>query len=87
MELKLRGKVHESTIIFQEPLNLPEGTEVLASIEPAVAPDQTDIPRQTEDLMSLPFFGMYEDREDMKDSVAWVNKERAKWHQRSQRRD
>lgn len=87
MELKLRGKVHEGTVVFQEPLKLPEGTEVLASIEPVVEQRQFAPPGETVDLLSLPFVGMYADREDMKDSVAWVNKERAKWHQRSQRRD
>ncbi len=29
--------------------------------------------KRVEDLTKLPFYGMWADREDMKDSVAWVN--------------
>jgi hypothetical protein len=31
---------------------------------------------------NLPFFGMWADRDEMSDSVAWVRKERDKWQQR-----
>ena len=33
-------------------------------------------------ITSLPFFGMWADREDMADSAAWVRKEREKWSSR-----
>ncbi len=87
MELKLRGQVKGGTIVFPEPLTLPEGTEVVASIEPVTEARKLPTPEEVEEFMSLPFFGMWADREDMKDSVAWVRKEREKWQQRSQRRD
>ncbi len=35
----------------------------------------------------LPFFGMWADREDMKDSAAWVREERASWNQRVKSQD
>jgi hypothetical protein len=37
-------------------------------------------------ISSLPFNGMWADREDMKDSVAWVRKERRRWNKRLTRR-
>ena len=37
-------------------------------------------------ISSLPFNGMWADREDMKDSVAWVRKERRRWSKRLTRR-
>ncbi|MBI2843112.1 MAG: DUF2281 domain-containing protein [Armatimonadetes bacterium] len=33
-------------------------------------------------IRSLPFFGMWADREDMTDSAAWVRKERERWDER-----
>ena len=33
-------------------------------------------------LTSLPFFGMWADREDMRDSVEWVRKQRQAWSSR-----
>ena len=36
-------------------------------------------------ISSLPFFGMWADREDMADSTAWVRKERERWSERSAR--
>ncbi|MCZ6681353.1 MAG: type II toxin-antitoxin system Phd/YefM family antitoxin [Candidatus Poribacteria bacterium] len=38
-------------------------------------------------LENLPFFGMWADRDDMRDSTAWVRKEREKWHQRVTHQD
>jgi len=34
------------------------------------------------DIASQPFFGMWADREDMRDSAQWVRKEREKWSSR-----
>jgi hypothetical protein len=83
----LRGKVHEGQIIFPEAVALPEGTEVVVSIEPIAEQSPSTPAQSVEEFLSQPFFGMYADREDMKDSVAWVRKEREKWHHRAQRQD
>ena len=82
-----RGKVKGRGIVFPKRLTLPEGTEVMVRIEPVV--ESAKIMARTEDLDlgDLPFFGMWADREDMKDSVAWVRKEREQWHQRATRLD
>lgn len=89
-----RGKVHNGTLVFAEPLSLPEGTEVFANMTP-IHDENGDIIRdepqeltpvsigqtetsdeEKEDLLSLPIFGMWADREDMEDSVAWVRRQR-----------
>jgi len=81
------GKVQGGTIVFAEPLGVPEGTNVVVRIESTYETGQPPPPKSIEEFAAHPFFGMYADRQDMKDSVAWVRKERAKWHQRSQRQD
>lgn len=74
-----RGKIHGGSIILDEPIDLPEGTEVLVHVEPAVHEHASA--GSGNEFENLPFFGMWADRE-MSDSVAWVRKERDKWQQR-----
>ena len=83
-----QGKVINGHIILSNPLSLPEGTEVRVKIE-AVDPvpvnkddDQNTDSNESEDFANLPCFGMWADREDMRDSIAWLRKEREKWQQR-----
>lgn len=38
-------------------------------------------------ITTLPFFGMWADREDMADSAEWVSKEREQWTKRITRQD
>ncbi len=82
------GKVINGHIILSSPLSLPEGTEVLVKIEPVdpvpvnKGDDQNTDSNESEDFANLPCFGMWADREDMRDSVAWLRKEREKWQQR-----
>ncbi len=80
-----RGKVRGRSIVFSEPLAIPDGTEVAVRIEPlgseaagSVAPDG---------FGTLAFFGMWADREDLRDSGAWVRREREKWRDRLTRQD
>ncbi len=79
------GKVNNGHIVLSKPISLPEGTEVRVQIELA---DLTSVNRQdtdsdeSEDFINLPCFGMWADREDMRDSVTWLRKERKKWQQR-----
>lgn len=82
------GKVSKGHIVLSKPLSLPEGTEVRVRIEPVdpVSVDGDDSQStnsdESEDFANLPCFGMWADREDMRDSVAWLRKEREKWKQR-----
>ena len=80
------GKVNNGHIILSKPLSLPEGTEVRVQIEP-IKPDDTQstAAEAREEFASLPCFGMWADREDMQDSVAWVQKQREEWIERGTR--
>lgn len=75
------GKVQGGGIVFPKPLPLPEGTEVTVHIKLLA----TRQPPESHDFASLPFFGMWADRQEMRDSVAWVQKEREQWQQRLER--
>ena len=76
------GTISNGRIVLSKPLSLPEGTEVRVQIEPvgeaAVSGDenQDKDSDESEDFANQPFFGMWADREDMRDSVAWVRKQR-----------
>jgi hypothetical protein len=87
MELIKHGTVRQGTIVFTDQVPLPEGTEVVVHIEPLGEPSQPLAVPETEDSSALPVFGMWADREEMTDSVAWVCREREKWPQRNQRQD
>ncbi|MDE0087157.1 MAG: hypothetical protein OXU23_15660 [Candidatus Poribacteria bacterium] len=82
------GKISNGHIVLSKPLSLPEGTEVRVHIEPvdpAIVSDddsQNKDSDESEEFANLPCFGMWADREDMRDSVAWLRKEREKWQQR-----
>ena len=80
-----RGKVQSGSIVFDQPLGLPEGTQVIVCIEP-VEREPAGLAKG-DDFTNLPFFGMWADRDDMTDSVAWVRRERDKWQQRLTSRD
>ena len=75
-------KVSKGRIVLSKPLSLPEGTEVRVRIEPVdpISVDGDDSQStnsdESEDFANLPCFGMWADREDMRDSVAWVRKQR-----------
>ena len=74
------GKIHSGSIVLDEPIDLPEGTEVVVRIEPVVHEQASAV--NGNEFENLPFFGMWADRDEMTDSVAWVGKEREKWQQR-----
>ena len=85
------GTISNGHIVLSKPLSLPEGTEVRVQIErvdSAIASDDDSQDKdsdESEDFANLPCFGMWADREDMRDSVAWLRKEREKWQQRFSR--
>ncbi len=59
-----------------------DASEELTAV--SIGQDETSEDEQ-EDLLSLPFFGMWADREDMQDSVAWVRRQRSGWNHRHKR--
>ena len=83
-----KGKVNNGHIVLSKPLSLPEGTEVRVQIEPVEPTSVTGDDSQDtdsdepDDFANLSYFGMWADREDMRDSVAWVRKQREKWLER-----
>jgi hypothetical protein len=85
MTIVTRGSVQNGAIVTHEPLTLPDGTEVIVSIEPAVAGSEADADRRLAEFDALGFHGMWADREDIADSVAWVRKVREQWQQRLSR--
>jgi hypothetical protein len=80
------GRVQNRTIVFTEPLQVPEGTEVFVQIESVeVAP--SDAAGTVQEFATLPFFGMWADRQDIQDSAAWVRQGREQWQHRATRPD
>ena len=71
-----QGEINNGNIILTKPISLPEGTKVRIQIEPIDADDknQSTTSDEHENFANLPFFGMWADREDIPDSVAWVRK-------------
>ena len=80
MEFIERGRIEDGQPVLSRPLALPDGTDVVVRIEP-VAPPQPVVFSE-EEFSSLPFFGMWVDREDMADAAAWVRRERERWQER-----
>lgn len=68
------GKVNNGHIVLSKPLSLPEGTEIRVQIElvdlTSVNGDdnQNTDSEESEDFANLSCFGMWADREDMRDS-------------------
>ena len=85
MTVVQRGKVKGKTIVFPQPLDIPEGTEVYVRVE--TVEDVERAGKATTAFSDLDFFGMWSDRTDMPDSVSWINEERATRQTRSDRRD
>ena len=82
-----QGRVQGGTIVFSKPLPLAEGTEVTVRIEAVVQEPGESRFAVNAAFGTLPFFGMWADRDDMADSAAWVGKERQRWQQRTSRQD
>lgn len=81
-----RGKIRGKSIVFSRSLGLPDGAEVYVRVETV---EEVEAARDaaTTDFGELGFFGMWADRAEMRDSVNWVNEERATWQIRSDPRD
>ena len=87
MKLTAHGTVQGNGIVFPEALGLPDGMRVVVSIEPEEVDRKPSSEESIERIAALPFFGMWADRADITDSVAWVRKIREQWLQRLQPRD
>lgn len=82
-----RGKVKGAAIVFTQPLELPEGTEVVVYVEPLAISGQAADVAEPDTFAALPFFGMWAGREELQDSDAWVRRQRDQWQQRAARQD
>jgi hypothetical protein len=82
-----RGRVQGGAIVFSQPLELPEGTEVVVYMEPAAIGGQAADTADPDTFPTLPFFGMWAGREEFQDSAAWVQRQREQWQQRAARQD
>lgn len=82
-----RGKVRDGGIVFEEPLSLPEGTEVIVHVATRETVGPPDTATGLAAFAALPFFGMWADREGVGDSADWVRRERQAWQQRATRPD
>ncbi len=78
--IQIKGRVRNGVIELAEPVDVPDGTEVLVTV-PEVNPG----PAPELPLAMHPAIGMWADREDMADSAAWVEQQRAKWRERLNR--
>ena len=76
VEVSLWGRVEDGKLVFKRPVPLPDGTEVRVSIFPVESPWPEPTPEEIEALKSEPWFGLWADREDMADSVAWQRRMR-----------
>jgi hypothetical protein len=82
-----QGQVKNGGIVFAEPLELPDGTPVTVVIEPVSTRGLAMTPEDESDFESLPFFGIWANRQEMADSVEWVQRERERWRERAARQD
>lgn len=80
------GKVDHGAIVFDDPVPLPDGTPVVVRVE-AEAPQPITEVEPGPDFASLPFFGMWANRDDLPESADWVRERRQQWHQRASRTD
>ena len=80
MPLVKHGTVQDGRVMLQEPVDLPEGTRVVVTIEPVKTLEQR-VPTSEEikEFRAEPFHGMWADREEMDDSAAWVRRIREQW--------
>jgi hypothetical protein len=77
----IRAKVQEGKLVLDEPVPLPDGTEVIVQVvQVPLQPGPSVTQEQLKELIKDdPLFGMWADRDDIEDSVAWLERERKKW--------
>ena len=78
MVLTRRGVVQDGHVIVPDPVDLPDGTEVIVLISAGEHP-RLPTPEEVEAFDNLPAHGMWADREDMGDTDEWLQKMRKQW--------
>lgn len=84
MSLIIRAHFDGKAIVPDAKVDLP--TDEPIEVEVRLLPSLRDAAKPSKaegfDITSMPFFGMWASREDMRDSVEWVREERARWNSR-----
>ena len=86
MVLVREGRIEEGRLVVADEIGLPDGTAVCVAIEVLDQPTGGADGGAHAARDELPGFGMWADREDMPDSVTWVNRQRDAWRERLYRR-
>jgi hypothetical protein len=82
MSMIIRAHFDGKTIVPDTGLDLPTDQALEVEVRLLPAEETTEHAVGETDVASLPFFGMWADRKDMRDSAAWVRKERESWSSR-----
>jgi hypothetical protein len=82
MGVVLHGRVEGGRVILSDPVALPDGTPVTVAIEVARAEEGEADSESPVDFAAEPYFGAWGDREEMRASAAWVDRQRDAWQQR-----
>ena len=85
MSFRVSAHFDGKAIVPDEPIELPRNQELEIEVRVVTASRRRrKSKRPAGRITSLPFFGLWANREDMKDSAAWVRKERERWSERLQ---
>jgi len=86
MSVIIKAHFDGKTIVPDSHLDLPVDQPMEVELRLITPAEHTDLPKSSRvtklDITKLTFFGMWKDREDMSDSVLWVQREREKWSKR-----
>lgn len=83
MTIQERGNVRGGAIVLERAVALPNDTDVEVRIRAGGTPETgepLESVERVESIASLPFGGMWQNREDMADSVDWVSQQRDQWN-------
>ena len=87
MSVIIKAHFDGKTIVPDSQVDIPANQPL--EVEVRLLPKKTSHTTMTKtankklDITSLPFFGMWSDREDMENSTEWVQKERENWKNRN----
>ena len=85
MSFRVRAHFDGKSIVPNEPLELAENQELEVEVRIiSTSRRRRKSKRPASRITSMPFFGMWADREDMRDGATWVRKERERWSERLQ---
>ena len=88
MSVKIRAHYDGKNFVPDEPVDMPQDQELEIDVRLASKSlGKRMVRRRQPSVTSMPFFGIWADREDMQDSITWVRKERERWNERLSSRD